>query len=251
MARFDEHFCCIVYIRIIYQMTYLRLIPAVLLLAFMLNGCSPPLAPPVTTEKLKAPADFPAQYYRDLEASGSKILHVDPTRSLITILVRRGGSLARLGHDHVVASHHVQGYVDLKNGLADLYIPLDSLSVDEADLRLAAALDTQPTAGAIEGTRRNMLDKVLETNLYPDAQIHVAYVGNDRSKLSVTIKLHGKTKTFVLPAALETYAQGIKISGNIEFNQTDFGMTPFSILGGAIQVLDGLALHFEIVANAP
>jgi hypothetical protein len=222
-----------------------------LLLAYLLTGCSPPLAPPATSEALNSPADFPVQYYRHLETTGAKILHVDQTRSFITILVKRGGTLARLGHDHVVASHHVQGYVDLNNGLADFYIPLDRLTVDEPDLRLAAGLDTQPTAGAIEGTRRNMLDKVLETGRYPHVQVHVAYANNDRTKLNVTIMLHGKVKTFELPAALETQAQGIKMSGNIEFNQTDFGMTPFSVLGGAIQVLDGLALHFEIVANSP
>ena len=38
-------------------------------------------------------------------------------------------------------------------------------------------------------------------------------------------------------------------TGQLAFNQSDFGITPFSILGGAVAVQDQVALRFDIVAR--
>lgn len=176
------------------------------------------------------------------------MLRVDPNRSLVTIYVRRAGALARLGHDHVVASHDVRGYVDLENGRADLYVALDRLAVDEPSLRQEAGLSAQLSIAAVEGTRRNMLEKVLDAERFPFVLIHVNRAANDSSTLQVMITLHGKSKTWEIPAQIHTLAEGIKISGQMTFNQSDFGITPFSILGGAIQVQDSLSLQFRIQA---
>ena len=70
----------------------------------------------------------------------------------------------------------------------------------------------------------------------------------DSSTLEVMITLHGTTKTWKIPAQIENLVDGIRIHGQMAFNQTDFGITPFSILGGAIQVQDRLDLHFQIHA---
>lgn len=220
-----------------------------LVLACLASGCAPRTSPPVEIEHLQAPAGFPVAYYRQAEASGSKVLRIDSKRSLVTIDVRRSGALARLGHDHVVASHDATGYVDLTGGRADLYLPLDRLAVDEPALRAEAGLTTQPSEEAVAGTRRNMLDKVLESGRFPFALIRITRGTTDRSALSVTITLHGTVKTFEIPAQIETMPGGLKISGQMTFNQTDFGITPFSILGGALQVQDRLDLHFRVIAT--
>jgi hypothetical protein len=109
-------------------------------------------------------------------ARGSPVFRVDPASSLVVILVRRGGSLARLGHDHVVASHDVQGLVAPGEGRSDLYVALDRLVVDEPALRAEAKLDTQPTEEDIAGTRRNMLN-TLQANEFPFALVNIARGG--------------------------------------------------------------------------
>ena len=86
------------------------------------------------------PDGFPASYYQQLSQRGGEVLQIDPTQSLIVIEVRRAGSLANLGHDHVIASHDVQGYVAPSEGRADFYIRLDQLVVDESELRAEAKL---------------------------------------------------------------------------------------------------------------
>lgn len=218
-------------------------------LAGLVTGCAPRIFTQPAVEHLRAPADFPESHYRQAEALGRKVLRVDPDRSLVVIDVRRGGSLARLGHDHVVASHDVRGYIDIDGGQADLYVPLDRLAVDEPWLRSEAGLTTHPSKETVESTRRNMLEKVLESGRFPFALIRVTRGATDRSKLIVTITLHGAMHAFEIPAQIETLPGGIEISGHMMFNQTDFGIVPFSILGGAIQVQDRLDLRFRIFAK--
>lgn len=207
---------------------------------------APSVAPPVAQTVM--PADFPEAYYR--QAQGHRnILHVDSTRSLITIDVRRSGPFARLGHDHVVASRHVTGYADPQAGRADLYVPLERLTVDEPALRAEAKLDTRPSLEDIEGTRHNMLVKVLEADRFPFALIHAEYLSAEHAALRLTITLHGITRSFDVPVHIEQTGQSMAVSGHLAFKQTDFGMVPMSVLGGAIQVQDTLDLCFSIVTT--
>jgi YceI-like domain len=217
-------------------------------LVLLLAGCAEivrveaPVAPP---------AGFPEGDYQQALKQGKPVYRVDPAESLVVIEVRRGGSLARLGHDHVVASHEVTGYVEPGEGRADLYVALVRLVVDEPELRKEAGFDTQPTESDIEGTRSNMLNHVLEAERFPFALIAVtgADANAKQATLAVAITLHGKTRVFQVPAEIETDAKTIAVSGKLMFNQTDFGITPYSLLGGAIAVKDGLALRFRIRAR--
>jgi len=220
------------------------------LLALMLAGCAPLLREPAPAPAVP-PADFPEAYYREAAAQGRPVFRVDPRESLVVIEVRRAGSLARLGHDHVVASHELGGYVAPDEGRADLYVALGRLAVDEAALRTEAGFDTQPAESDIEGTRANMLGKVLEAEKFPFALIRVS--GADASQrdvtLSVAITLHGSTRTLQAPARIDAGAGEMSVTGRLSFDQTDFGITPYSLLGGAIAVKNGVELRFHIRAR--
>lgn len=218
----------------------------------LIAGCSQPgleAAPPASPQA--RPADFPAAFYEQAAARGREILKVASSRSLVSITVRRAGALASLGHDHVIASRQLQGYVAPQLGRADLYVALDSLSVDEPVLRAAAGLDTQPSAADIEGTRANMLSKVLQTRLHPFAHVQVRTAPDADGEVMLAVKLtaHGVTRSLSVPARIGKEQGAILISGALSINQSDFGITPFSILGGAIQVRDQLDLSFEVRAG--
>jgi polyisoprenoid-binding protein YceI len=197
------------------------------------------------------PAEFPEGDYQQAAKQGKPVYRVDPAASIVVVEVRRGGSLARLGHDHVVASHDVTGYVAPGEGRADLYVALAKLAVDEPELRKEAGFDTQPSESDIEGTRSNMHAHVLETEKYPFALIAVkgADAKQKNPTLSVGVTLHGQTRTFQVPSEIDADEKAITVSGRLAFNQTDFGITPYALLGGAIAVKDGLALRFRIRAK--
>lgn len=169
--------------------------------------------------------------------------------SLITITVRRGGPLARMGHDHVVAARQIEGFVDMEQGRTELRFRLDQLTVDEAVLRKEAGLETQPSADAIDGTRRNMFSKVLRADSYPWVLVKAAFEGNSRNMLRAEITLHGVTREYKVPLQLREDGATVLASGTFTVRQTDFGITPFAVFGGALAVKDELELRFAISAR--
>jgi len=226
----------------------LRGLRAALAAALLVAGCAEILR---IEAPAKPPAEFPEGEYQQALKTGKPVYRIDPAASLVVIEVRRGGKLARLGHDHVVASHDVTGYVAPGEGRADMYIALARLVVDEPELRKEAGFDTQPSESDIEGTRSNMLNHVLEAEKFPFALIAVkdADAKEKKATLAVAITLHGHTRTLKVPSEIEADDRSIAVSGKLAFNQSDFGITPYSLLGGAIAVRDGVELRFMIRAK--
>lgn len=215
-------------------------------LCALLAGCAQPTAPPAPAQTPPAPVSAPTAAHPAAPAPGG-MLQVDPARSLIAVTVRRGGALARLGHDHLVAVRTLEGIVDPARNSADLQFRLDQMTVDEAELRLAAGLEKQPSADAIDGTRHNMLHKVLDALRYPLVQIHAERAAADLLRVAIT--LHGVTRTLQVPAHTENDHGATTVSGTLTLRQTDFGLVPFSVLAGAMAVQDPLELRFTIVAK--
>ena len=215
----------------------------------LLQACTS--QPSVLREAAKGgPPGFPHAHYAQLAAEGKPAFRVDAERSLVVIDVRRAGSLAQLGHDHVVASHDAAGYIAPGEGRADIYIPLDALTVDEPQLRAESGLDTQPDADDVAGTRSNMLRKVLDADRYPYALINVNELGNgQRGPVRVAVTLHGVTNPVDAAAQWNATTDEFSVTGTFALDQSAFGITPFSLLGGALAVADRVTVTFRIRAR--
>jgi hypothetical protein len=216
-----------------------------LLACAVLAACTP--LPPAPAQ---APAPVAAAALPAWQRQGVQLLHIAPEESLLTITVRRGGALARLGHDHVIASRTLQGVVTPAPGRAQFQFRLDQMSVDEKGLRQAAGLTTTPSADAIAGTRHNMLVRVLDAERYPWVSIEARRTGK-QDVFEADITLHGVTRTVQLPVRVEQAAdgRGLQASGSLLLKQSDFGIVPFAILGGAMAVQDQMELAFRITAR--
>ena len=226
---------------------HVRLWTCVVFLAFVQTGCSVLPAKPPATAPAATPAGLSAGPDSEAAAAGKVVLRIDAAASLVEIEVRRAGALAALGHDHLIAARGIEGFVLPEDGRADLLVRLDQLSVDEADLRASAGFTTQPSADAIAGTRRNMFDKVLETGRFPNAQLAIARLSADQ--LEVTITLKGVTRSQPIPAVITQSGQSMTVSGRLSLLQSDFGITPFSVMGGALSVQDRVEMRFRIHAR--
>lgn len=225
---------------------------AAVLCVCLLAGCATERAATVTTERPAQPPNFPAAFYLEANARGEAVYRINSESSLIIMRVYRGGSLARFGHDHVIASREVHGYAvkpkDPREVRADVYVAVDPFTVDEPALRARAGLDTQPSQSDIEGTRRNMR-KALESDAYPFITVHVVPTEEEpgRVVLQADTTLHGVTRRLSVPAEWESAnARTFYIKGRFSVNQTDFGITPFSFLGGALQVQDKVDIEFDL-----
>jgi hypothetical protein len=225
----------------------LRRMLAFAVTVLLLGACAPQPAERAPSQAA-GPEGFPEQVYLRAAAEGRPVFRIDPASSIVVVEVHRAGSLARLGHDHVVASHDVHGYIEPDAGRADLYVALDRLAVDEPELRKQARFDTEPTAEAIAGTRRNMLEKTLEADRYPYASIGVRRTAG-AAAADVSIVLHGTTRTMQVSLAVTESPEAITVNGELALRQTDFAITPLSVVGGAIQVQDEVKLRFDIRAH--
>jgi len=217
-----------------------RLLP----LLVLLTACGQPLAPQAPLVPALATG---LDAYRTAAASGTAVYAIDPGTSLVAVTVRRGGLMARLGHDHVVASHTLTGYAAPGMGRADVSFRLDQLTIDEPQLLRDAGIGTSPSPEAVEGTRKNMLGPVLDAERYPVVTLHAELPADGRLRVAVT--LHGTTRRMDLPAAVRVDAAQVTASGTARLKQTDFGITPFAVGAGLLAVQDELAVSFNIVAR--
>lgn len=220
--------------------------------ALLLAGCAPyPERPGPPLEK--RPSGFPDDFYREASARGEPVFAAVPTEApSVLIRVYREGSLAFLGHDHVVSGWQVHGYAwtprDRSQARTDVYLSVDSLTVDEPDLRAAAGLTSEISPEDIEATRRRMLGEVLDSARYPFVVIHGVCAADAPpcGVLDARITLRGVTRAMRIPVELRSESDRLVVSGRFSIRHSDFGMTPFSTLGGALRVADGIDVDFRI-----
>lgn len=227
-----------------------RQLALVLMLLSVLASCARPIRPP---EALPELAPEPAA-----DTRGAQVYTLDPTASKIHILVYRGGALARLGHNHVVTSRSVTGRAWLhprfeRSGF-EMTIPVESLIVDHPDDRAAYGKDFPLGISRkdIEGTKRNMLRaEVLDAERFPTISLRSAEISGsvDAPVVTARISLKGVSKDVVVPIELAVSGRRLTASGAFDLLQTEFGMKPFSVALGALEVQDRLHLEFEIVAE--
>lgn len=225
------------------------------------TACAPavrqPEQPPLTGD---IPEQFPARLYQpQSQPAAGKVLKINTALSDVRILVYRGGELARLGHNHVVSSGDLQGFVlhadDMLASRFDLFLPLDRLIVDDPALRAQQGDDFSSTVSASDsqGTRANMLgDKVLDAAQFPFLQIggKVAESSPSTLTLNIDIDLHGERRSLQTLANVTEEPDSLIIEGSFEVRQSDFGIEPFSALLGRLRVLDEVKIKYRIVASS-
>lgn len=164
--------------------------------------------------------------------------------------------MARLGHNHVVSSHNLQGHVwqgaALKDSGFDITVPVNDLVMDDNAARAAEGTDfpLNVSEDAKQGTKANMLrDTLLDGARYPEIRITSVGVQGDTHAPVVIAALHIKdqTRQVTVPVTLQAIDKGLRVSGSFQIRQSDFGITPLSIAMGALQVVDTLTIKFVLV----
>lgn len=233
-------------------------------LAGGLAGCpTPPRSAPPPKESAPSILPRPLHLGRPYDVAADE--------SLLTIRVYRGGPLAKAGHNHVIASHALRGSlyvpVDLAQSTFEIHLPVIELTVDEPGLRADEHSDDFPPDvpdSAKEGTRHNMLSPaLLDGDQYPEIllrseRLERVAAGTGSADDAVTaqwlahiqITVRDKTNTVIVPVHFEQHADVIEVSGEFPLKQSDLGLTPFSALLGALQVIDEMKIRFHVVAHA-
>jgi hypothetical protein len=204
-----------------------------------------------------APPGFPPAAYAQASRD-ARVYRIAPDESQIDIFVYRGGRLARLGHNHIVTSRDVAGYVlatsDASGSRFDFFFPVETLTVDAPELRAASGPDfaSQPSENDVAGTRRNMLgERLLAADAYPFVLVSGRVAGGsaERPEVAVTITVKGGAHDARATADVERDGTMLRASGELELSHAALGLEPFSVLGGAIAVEDVFRVRYRIVAH--
>lgn len=228
-----------------------RIVAGALLIAFV-AGCAPrrPEGPALPSPAAEAGPHIPA---------GARAYQVDSFQTVISIRVYRAGPLARLGHNHVITTAEVtgvawQGPTPAASGF-EVRIPVRTLVVDDPAAREKAGpgFAGEVPASAREGTYQNLMrPEVLDAERFPEIVVRSNRLAGTWASPSAVadVILKGQTRRIDVPLEIEFAGNELTASGTFRIRQREFGMTPFSVAGGAIQVGDDLDLTFEIVAIA-
>jgi polyisoprenoid-binding protein YceI len=195
--------------------------------------------------------------YSDLKKSGGKVISLDPKASDVRILVFRGGRAGKAGHNHVLSAPQFTGYLHLPAGVADsdarfdLEFRLDQLEIDNASHRasLGSAFATAMLPDAIEGTRRNMLgERNMDAARFPFVRIRSLQISGEAPKFAanIEIEMHGQKRQMWVPLGVEDLPDQVTVAGAFVLRQTDFGIKPFTALGGLLAVVDEVVVEFKL-----
>lgn len=192
------------------------------------------------------------------DLQGATIYTVDSAASDIQVHVFRGGTLARMGHNHVMTSKNVSGRVWLRDDVArsgfELSFRVDELIVDDPAARAAAGADFpgEIKAEDREGTRKNMLRaEVLDAAQFPTITLRSARIAGTQQNPQITVRITIKGVSQDVPVDAKVAKEDAQLttSGAFDITQTQFGMKPFSIALGALEVQDRLHIEFKLVAK--
>jgi hypothetical protein len=232
-----------------------------LLFALALASCArTPVLPPPAPGATAPPESFPASAYDARARRLGTVYRIVPAESQLEIRVYRSGKLAHMGHNHIVSSNELNGFVLVGRRAADtrfdLWFPVATLTVDAPELRAAAGADfaSRPSANDIKGTRANMLgEKLLDAARFP----HVLVGGRQRGgnaqepELELSITVHGAAHAVPATSLVEAADGSITASGELKLTHATLGLTPFSVFGGALAVDETITVRYRITARTP
>ncbi|MGH8189714.1 MAG: YceI family protein [Steroidobacteraceae bacterium] len=231
-------------------MRRLHRVALLLSLSALLAACPRPVRPPAPPPSLPPTPS--------VDTRGATIYRVDPQSSELHIQVLRGGTLSKLGHNHVVSSRKVTGrawvHPEFSRSGFELTVPVNDLVVDDPQARRKAGSEFPPQVPQADkdGTRKNMLrPDVLDGERFREITVKSAQVSGtlQAPRVVARITIKDVSRDVSVPVKIATTGGQLTASGAFDIQQSDFGIKPFTAALGALAVQDRLHITFEIVAT--
>jgi polyisoprenoid-binding protein YceI len=166
-------------------------------------------------------------------------LTIDSEKSSVVIHVFKSGLFSGLAHDHTIQAPVATGNIDMQEESV-------TLAFSVADMKVLDPGESDSNRKDIEATMKG--PKVLDGAQFPTISFATSLVktSGDRSEVTGTLKLHGASRQITVPVAW----QHGKYTGSLSLKQTDYGITPVKIAGGAVRIKDEITIEFSIVLTS-
>lgn len=197
--------------------------------------------------------------YTELGRAGGKVLTLAPQDSEVRMYVFRAGPAGKLGHNHVLSAPRFVGFLYLPSDKADdarfdLAFRLDELEIDNPSHRssLGPAFSSTIQPEDIASTREHMLGADnFQADRFPLVRIHSLQISGELPWLAakVQIQMHGQQRDMWIPLEVEGSPERLSIRGSFVVRQSDFGVEPYSLLGGLLSVRDEVVVDFKLTGS--
>lgn len=169
----------------------------------------------------------------------------------------RVDSATRLGHQHGVSGRLTRGTFNLDTG-GEFVFDMKSFVADTAAARRYVSLDADFSQSDARKVNDNMRGTdALDVGRFPEAKFTFAQVRPldgqapgvpGRYEIAGQFTLHGVTRALQFEAKAEHGAKPntLRLRGAFQVNQTQFGIQPYSALGGLIRVADALTIYGDL-----
>jgi hypothetical protein len=164
---------------------------------------------------------------------------IDTGRSTITVRVFKSGLLRAFADDHVVQAPLAEGTLDPATPHVQILIDTSRMRVLDPGL---SAKDRQEVQARMLGP------EVLDVNRYRRITYHSVTIerrDGDAWLVRGELELHGVIRAL----AVSVVARNGRYTGSATVRQSDFGIVPISIAGGAVTVKDEVRVDFDIVVT--
>lgn len=166
---------------------------------------------------------------------------IDTEQSTITVHVFTGGLFAGLGDNHDIHGAVKRGTINDSNP-AEVHIVVDAASF--------RVLDPGASAKNRAAVQMRMLGPdVLDVNRFPEILFDSESAERSESggwTVRGHLTLHGQTR----PLTTTVSGADGHYKGSLTLKQSDFGIAPIKVAGGAVKVKDQLTIDFDIVTQA-
>lgn len=161
------------------------------------------------------------------------------------LLVQTGvtGRAARLGHRLTIAMTSWHGEVSWTGDrptAADVTVAVDSLEVLRGDGGLKSL------SGVEKSLARSNALGALDAERWPEIRFHADDVDATENgyRLAGTLEIHGKKRDCAVDLRAEDLGSSWRLSFETVIRQTDFGVKPYSLFLGSVQVADDVRVSF-------
>lgn len=182
--------------------------------------------------------------------TGADRFVIDGRASRFTVRVIASGMLAVMGHNPTIGIREFSGEMrfdpeQLKAGSFHLAIKSSSLKVQD-DI-------SDKDSREIE---RIMNQEVLETGRFPEilydaSDISITKIGDSlfAASLNGSLTFQGVSRNETITTRVTWMGSMLRASGEFTLSQSNFGIKPVSVAGGALKLKDEIKFSFEIVAR--
>lgn len=161
---------------------------------------------------------------------------IDTARSTLTVRVYKTGLFSAFAHDHEITARVASGDVDTSAHRVELQMRAEALRIRDPDASEKDRAEIQQTM---------LGPAVLDSGRYPEITFRSTTAASDGAgswTVHGQLSLHGLSR----PVIVQVREDGGHYVGIVRLKQTDFGIKPVRLAGGAVRVKDEIRIEFDI-----